>query len=537
MHALEVPGAEGGGGTPPGARGLALFARRHGGLPLLLGYLALLFGSLLFLTEGAGERDAFFHARFAQLLPELGFTRHFRWTQFSLWRDSFADKDFLYHLFLVPFCRDAGEPLPGAKIGTLVLALSAVALLYVVLARLKAPWPLAWAALLALGNGAFLHRLLMVRSHVLSISLFLAGLLFVLERRPRALFVVGVLYSLSYSFPVVLLVTVLPVALLDLLSGKGRRALGALAAAAAGVATGLVVHPYFPENVRTLWTVVKVAGLASAPGGSPLVLGDEFERGHVLVWLFQTVGASLPLVSLLVVSLVAWLRKGDAPDAEARAAVAVAGTWLAAFFLAQRSIEYYCPAAIVAAALLLRSLRRPTEGAAPPAPSPRRRWLPAAGMAGVALLAALLQPLSELQERNFQLRASPFPTEDAWRRNRYFDGAGRWMRANLAPRTTVFHLSWDDFPELFYVAPEMNYIVGLDPTFLWVVDPERSALMEETSRGKRPVEPARLRTAFGSDVLVVRRTRAALHAELRGGKLPVLYADPTAVIYSLSPSR
>lgn len=527
MHAVDVPGA----------RGIALLARRHGGLPLLLGYLAIFFGSLLFLTEGAGERDAFFHARFSQLLPQLGLTRHFRWTQFSLWRDSFADKDFLYHLFLLPFCRDAGEPLPGAKVGTVVLALLAVALLYVVLARLKAPWPLAWAALLALGNGAFLHRLLMVRSHVLSISLFLAGLLFLLERRPRALFVVGVLYSLSYSFPVVLLVTAFPVALLDVVGGERRRAAATIGAVAAGLGTGLVVHPYFPENVQTLWTHLRVAAFASAPSGAPMGLGDEFERGHVLVLLFQTVGASLPLVVLLGVSLAAWLRKGSAPDAEARAAVAVAGTWLAAFFAAQRSVEYYVPAAIVAAALLLRGLGRQPEVSALLESGARRRWVTGAGMAAVALLAALLQPLSELQERNFQLRASPFPTEAAWKRNRYFDGAGAWLRANLAPRTTVFHLSWDDFPELFYAAPEMNYIVGLDPTFLWVVDPERSRLMEETARGKRPVEPALLRTAFGSDVLVVRRYRAARNAELSRGKLPVLYADATAVVYSLGPSR
>ena len=62
---------------------------------LLALYALLLFGATALFQEGLFERDGYFHARFAALMPTQGLSRAFPWTQLSIWRDRFCDKEFL----------------------------------------------------------------------------------------------------------------------------------------------------------------------------------------------------------------------------------------------------------------------------------------------------------------------------------------------------------------------------------------------------------------------------------------------------------
>ena len=76
---------------------------------------SIVFAFLQWSTPHLVDRDSLYHARYAQLLPERGLARDFPWTQESVWRDRFSDKEFLFHILLVPFCR-GDDPAPGAKI-------------------------------------------------------------------------------------------------------------------------------------------------------------------------------------------------------------------------------------------------------------------------------------------------------------------------------------------------------------------------------------------------------------------------------------
>src|ERR1043165_4240355 len=135
----------------------------HVALAALLLYFGCIYRNIMFITEGAPERDSFYHARYSQLLPQRGLSRELRWMQFTEWKDHFCDKDFLYHVYLIPFTRDAAEPLPGAKYGTLLLLLQSLAELYGVLRYWKAPFALFWVALLGVCSANFLTRMFMVR--------------------------------------------------------------------------------------------------------------------------------------------------------------------------------------------------------------------------------------------------------------------------------------------------------------------------------------------------------------------------------------
>ena len=56
--------------------------------------------------------------------------------------------------------------------------------------------------------------------------------------------------------------------------------------------------------------------------------------------------------------------------------------------------------------------------------------------------------------------------------NTYRDGA-LWLARNTPAGSRVFTTGWDDFPHMFFWNTHNTYLVGLDPTYTSIEDPER----------------------------------------------------------------
>lgn len=186
---------------------LEILLRSRVWAPLCLAYFAVVLCWGTFSPSGLYERDGYFHARYAQLLPEHGLSRAFPWTQASTWRENFCDKEFLFHVLLVPFCRDTADPVFGAKVVAVILAAIALVVQFGLLRLHHVPHPLVCTLIFASLSGTVLHRLGMIRSHVLSMLLFQIGLHLLLTNRWKMLAALGFLYAWSYTFPWVLPLT------------------------------------------------------------------------------------------------------------------------------------------------------------------------------------------------------------------------------------------------------------------------------------------------------------------------------------------
>ena len=603
--------------STPAATSFISQARKHLPLILVLLYFGVLFNGVLFMTQGAYERDAFYHARYSQMLPERGLSREFRWMQFVEWKDAFGDKDFLYHVVLMPFACLWPEALDGAKVGTLLLALVLLASVYVFLWRFKAPWPLLWVILLAVGGGFFLIRLLMVRSHCLSIILMVAALYVILRGRFWPCFTVAFLYAWSYSFPVAMLVTAVAAELgrtflchgyaattwrlirascarmrprqttgghrQPIPAGAGigvspRLVPRTVLATALGLGAGLLFHPYSPNSLRVLWLFLNVS--AAGAVGSPIELGSEFAGldlaslvlglpGLLLALVLAVTGAALllrrgltPISGSLEIGCLSPPGQGCALSAESAAALGVALAWFASMFVFSRMVEYFAPMTVLAAALVARDWSGgglsscatdmppqsgglsllPAAGTDEAAPNSRRSHIRGTRrprvLAFMLICALLLAGLHELSfyEVRARVRATRqhFPSDEAWYRGRYFDGAAEWMRKNLKPRETVINFHWDDFPELFYSAPFQNYIVGLDPTFMRLKYPKEAAVLEAMRIHAAPLDFGKLGRLLNSEYVIMRRYRAQTYRMSKDRVIQPVYEDETAVVYRTS---
>ncbi len=499
--------------------GLPLPGRSAWGAPLALFlYVAALFGGTAILQPGLFERDGYYHAQLARLLPERGFSRSFPWTQLSTWKDGYCDKEILYHLAMAPFAWIGDEPILGARIFSVLLALAVVATLHWLLRVQGVPWPTWFAALPLATGGLFLARLGMIRSHVLSMVLLLLGMRLLLQRRWRAVAVLGFLYAWCYTMPFVLLFTAVPFAVGRWL-GRGGLDWRSVGAAGMGSFAGLVLHPYSPLTLETFFTIVQIFRMGvEGAGRSGFELGNEIYPYPPAVF-FDIYPLIVLLVPVVVLAVAARWRR---VTADTRGVVLAMIFWAAMTSVAARFVEYLALLLAVAAGMVVRDLVRSAD----PLPrwAPRgRRWALAGAVAALTLLAGFhARSLSFYRVYQFQFAPA-----------RFFDGASAWMESHLAPGETVVNLFWDDFPDLFYSAPRQHYLWGIDPTFSIRFDLERSRLLERFRQRRAPISGPILREAFQSSHLVLRASRAGAFPELRRAPFREVYRDGTAVIYRI----
>jgi hypothetical protein len=99
-----------------------------------------------------------------------------------------------------------------------------------------------------------------------------------------------------------------------------------------------------------------------------------------------------------------------------------------------------------------------------------------------------------------------------------YAGASQWLAENSPAGVRVFQTDWDDFPRLFYYNTHNTYLVGLDPTYLQLYDPELYDEWVQITQGKVELPAQMILDTFGARYV---------HTDLQHGNfLRVAKADP-----------
>ncbi|PCI39320.1 MAG: hypothetical protein COB53_03430 [Elusimicrobia bacterium] len=468
---------------------------------------------------GQIERDGYFHARAAQTLPARGLSRKFPWTQASIWKETFHDKEFLYHLWLAPFAR--GEsPIRGAAVASSLLAAGIFAGFFLLLRHHAVPWPLLGTTILAAMGGPFLLRLSFVRAHVLSVFLFIIALHFLLSRKPKALAILGAVYAWSYSVPLIFPAFAFLYCLGRKLSGE--EADWKLAGAAvAGVVGGLVVHPYTPLSIGSLWTHLQILTIAATQRSlAAIEVAREFAPYGTRDFLLAYPGLVLTAIVLV---LGGW-RAGKKASAETMGLLTAAAAAFLATLVVSRTIEYAAPLAAAAVMFAARDVFddetvKSLSAWMKKERRPRFLLKPGFFLIVLGVHTHCLAYVFAMADNNDNPR---------------FHAAAHWMRKNLKEGETVVNLWWDDFPDLYYSAPRQRFLVGLDPTFMLQWDKEKALKLERMRTAREPLDPAWLAETFEARVMILRAPSTRFYQQLQWSVWKPVYADGTAAIYALS---
>lgn len=461
------------------------------------GFFLLLVGLLQGQIPAPMDGDTAYHAAVAGLIRDHGVLHAFPWTPFSWLAHHYADKELLFHLLFIPVL-GFGWMTAAQVVGTLCGA-AILLTIYLLLRREGVAFPWLWALVPLVAAHTFAYRFLIVRPHLLSISLALVVLWAAYRNRLLLLGVAAALYPWCY------VAWHLPLILVAI--GEGTRVLCGqrlrwqpLAVALAGVAVGIAIHPNGFNLVRLFWIQIVDVLFRNAWGGK-----EGFDLG--LEFLPETMaGWARGLLLCLLMTAVALFRGWRARKADglalAFALTAVAFALMTA--LSSRFLEYFVPFAVTSLALAL---------------APRRRLLLPAGI----FFLAASYTLSLNHRFLLSFRDSPDCLPPA---------VTAFLPAKIPPGAQVFTPGWGETGALMLALPERRFIVGLDPTFFFRQDPALYRLWYRISHEGPADSAALIKTRFHARYVVCPYPVKILPLEMTP-LMERLAADPGVTAYNL----
>lgn len=487
------------------------------------------------------DPDSFYHARMATLIADRGVFVTFPWLQFTVLRDHFADHQFLYHLALIPFVRFL-PPLVGLKLATVTFFAVAMTAFYALLTR----WGVrrAWVpTAILMVSSPFIFRANLAKAQALAFALLFVWLGCLTSRRAGWTAAISFAYVWLYGgWPLMLVLAALfaaasiarplpgvrpwQVGLVRRLAGLRKSHGPVLAAVVAGVAGGLVLNPYFPNNLWFYWNqIIQVAVINYR---DLIGVGAEWYPYAPLELLAASSIATFAAVVGLTIFILTVRRQSPVTVFLLFSTLLFYGlTWRS-----RRNVEYLIPLELLFASAALHH-----------------------GLTGLPLGEFRRELTGFLREQKMFLVAAALPlvllpyiivrdvvsTRDAYAQGiplTKFARASAWMAEYRPAGGLVFHSDWDDFPILFYHNPQNTYIVGLDPTFMYRYDPVRYRQWERVTGGReRPRLYAIVARIFKADFVFVGSEQEAM------GKLVAknpgfreVYRDEEARVFEVLPA-
>jgi hypothetical protein len=471
-------------------------------------------------TPALAGNDGYYHMKMGYLIRTQSLTPSFPYLPFTILNQAaYYDHHMLYHAYLALFATtnpalDGGLALTqGAKIASIILPALTFVAFWALLHTQRIPYAAWWAIGLLAVSEAFLYRMSMPRAQSAALLLLVLALILLLNGRYRWLLPIGFLFVWAYNaFP--LLLVVCGVYVVAVLMREQRLVWQALVYPAIGIGLGLLINPYFPQNIAFI-----LGHLAPKLGESTTRVGNEWSPYETWTLVRNSAGA---LAAVLVGTLAVGWHK-DRLDTRTLMALGLVGVFGLMLFQSRRFVEYFPPFALLfltfAAAPVLQEWQ-----AGWLAQRPYRRYL-----LPIAFTLLLAYPLFVTLRDGRSLMANSKPA------NEYAD-AMLWLHHNTPPGSAIFQTDWDDFTRLFFYHTDATYTAGLDPTFMELHDPDLFDTWRRITQGDEPEPSAAIRTHFGSDYVFSDLNHDDfLDAAANDPGLRELYRTDDAVIFQVLP--
>ncbi len=488
-------------------------------LPLAL-FLLFFFGMALiqFATPDMPDNDGFYHIKLAWLMRTEGLKPDFPFLPLSILNEGeFYDHHFLFHVALIPFT--FGDLRTGAKWAAVTFASLAFLAVWYLLHRQRVPLAWLWALGLLGISEAFLFRMSITRAQSLSLAVLALACAWLLEGKHKHLAILGFIYVWMYdAFPLTLALGILH--FLAIALTERRFEFRPLLYITAGILLGMLVNPYFPDNLIFSYHHM----LPKLADATSVRVGNEWYPYDTK----QLLDNSLPALIAFASGILA-LGLSDR-KMEARTALALFASLLFGLMLfqARRFVEYFPPFALIFAAFAWAPLFQPT-GASVQADPARLRFIHILQNNFAVMLLSLAVGTS--------IAGSISPARAAIDRSKSYGlyaNASLWLEKNTPAGSRVFQTDWDDFPRLFFYNTHNTYLIGLDPTYLQLYDSGLYNLWVDITQGNVENPSQIIATTFDSHYI---------HTDLNHGNflkiaaqdpgLKEVYRDDQAVVFEV----
>jgi hypothetical protein len=437
----------------------------------------------------------------AQHLWDFGLDATFNGLQPTTLGQHFTDQHFLLHLLLRPFVTWIGLAV-GTKTFVVLLLCVVIGLFAYLLKQLGTSAWWVGAILLATCN-PWLFRLHLVKATPLALILIWLALLAV-QKRSWLVLVISFLYVWSHGGFVLLPIILAIWSISKTISTWhwNWRDYLPVGYSMVGICAALLLQPGLPNNLLFYWEQLVQIGAVNyqhiiGVGGEwyPYDPGHLW-AGHILLVVAVCIGLTVHIAQ----------RRKWSTAQLAFTGYVIFFTLLT--FKSKRYVEYLSPMLAGVAALYLHSLWTTSW----------QRWRISAYLPLIAIWIVIIPVwLTGVTSLKADLA-------DGQALNN-FSGVAQYLN-QLPPDQVIAPSDWDDFPALWRGAPFQRYLIGLDPTFLYLMDAERYDAWKRLTLGETISNTDLDRIA--ADYYVVAKDHRAMYQQLTELGLQDVYSDVDA---------
>lgn len=513
-------------------------------IQLVIGAVAIgiVFWWLQFSTSAicCGDFDGYYHIQWARTLWEgmksRTFPPEFPWLPLTtLNPKDYVDHHLLFHIFQIPFAAFS-DPRLAAKISSAFFGGLAVFSCYWLLVHYRVRYALVWLMALLACSVPFLFRMNMAKAPPLAIVYLILAIFLFFKRKYWPLLPLALVFTWTYDLFLLLVLAAL-FWVITIAITEFRFEWRPLVFVVVGCIAGLVINPYFPENLQLLVEHMKIKLTVT---DFSTKVGNEWYPYDS--WAF--LGNSAVACIAMLVGYVA-----VEPTERRRSHHSIFFLLFSTALLImnarwKRISEYWPPFAILFAGFALKPWLdgyRPYLSRLPHdvqeelepfldregVPEPERKTDVRDVIRVIAVVVAALG-LSGFLFVNLHASSEEISQSEP---HEYYRAGAQWMRANIPPGQIIFNTDWDDFPRLFYYDPTHYYVSGLDPSYLFEKDQDLSRLYDRITLGEVEDPGPLIRDRFGARYVFSDNSHHDFfeHARLSGW-FDIVYEDPQCTI-------
>ena len=444
------------------------------------------------------DGDSYYHLAVARLYAQQGIVEHLDWARYSVMNTGFGDKEFLFHLLLMPFV----HWLPSEWGGKLALALlnaMTVAVIANLSIRAIGKWGVFVPVLVFGTSAAFALRMSRLRPEILSLLILISATWVASKKRYLWLMILSALYALSYTaFHVLIGLSIGWFIIIGWVYQRWEWRIPIYTTI--GAVIGLVVHPHFPSNL-SIWMIQNIDFFSLK---NKIGVGNEIQPASIATVLSLNLGWLIGLA-------IFWRSQEKCPvhskTAGPECLFLVNAIAFSLLYLLMQRFSIYCIPFVTLALFFWIKRRKSKIG--------RWTYLPWHGRLPFAFTFSLCLCTSILSAWYVYVNLADHSVFDTAHR-RDWQALGQ-----IIPENSKVAAPWDAAELYVWAAPQARYINLLDPVFMVVPHPKAYSVQRNIWNGSEPDVPLAVKMFLDSDYIAF-PYRKYIHLYRR------LSADPRA---------
>jgi len=411
------------------------------------------------------EGDSYYHMAVTQFMKEKGFSSQFHWTQMSTMKTFYADKDLLMHLLAVPFLAVFHNPQTGAKAAA--FAMGACFMLIMLASSYRLARSAIAAALLLpllMLSSTFDVYMLCFRPATLANIFTVIAIIAAMGRHKKTAFAAAFLYSWAHISSFTLLYFAAVVEICRYLY-TGSFCKKTFLYTAAGVVAGIIINPYFPQNLWTIYINGFLAPIYAATNKGIDFAIELYSDRTRTVFL-----NNIPSFAIMLFIFWTALVRRVKISYETAVLLISSQTYIMLSIFSNRFWYPAAPLTALAAAAYWKDLSTNLEEA----PVLKKRLAISTAAVCLVLILSMIPPTWMKLKNNLAGKL---------RFDKPYVEAALWMRDNLPPGETIYHSTWGDSPYFIALNPKDDYLTVLDPIYMYMWSPAIQQLYQRLGQG------------------------------------------------------